>query len=126
MIILSVWILGALIGIAAAQKKGWSIVTGVLAGLFLGPLAFLLFFVSGVTHGDVSRKCPRCAEWIKADAVVCKHCGGEIGATPTATPPPPPAPPPPRRRNGPSPLTTFLTWLVAGLGLVTVGLLLTR
>jgi hypothetical protein len=68
-------ILGALIGVAAAQKRGFSVVGGVLGGLMLGPLAFLLFFVSGVTSADASnKKCLACAEWIKGEATVCKHC----------------------------------------------------
>ena len=78
LILLSSCLFGGLVGYAAADKRGFSRVAGVLAGVFFGPFAFLLFFVSGLTRGDASRKCPRCAEWIKAEAVVCKHCGGEI------------------------------------------------
>jgi hypothetical protein len=71
-----VWaLLGALIGIAAAQKKGFSVAVGFLAGLLLGPLAFLIFFVSGITKDDRRKKCPHCAEFIRFEASVCKHCG---------------------------------------------------
>jgi hypothetical protein len=65
---------GALIGIAAAQRRGFSMIGGVIGGLLLGPLAFLMFFVSGVSSSDKNRKCPYCAEFIKAEATVCKHC----------------------------------------------------
>ena len=44
-----------LIGVAAAQKKGFSIAAGILGGLLLGPLAFLMFFVSGVSPLLVQR-----------------------------------------------------------------------
>ncbi len=79
-------LIGALIGAYAAQKKGFSVVGGVIGGLLLGPLAFLLFFVSGlVSSNEAQRKCPFCAEWVKPEAVVCKHCGKElppaVGAT---------------------------------------------
>jgi len=77
---------GALLGVAAAQKKGFSMAGGIIGGLLLGPLAFLLFFVSGITGSDTQRKCPHCAEFIKAEATVCKHCGREAAARPTVRP----------------------------------------
>lgn len=76
--VLAFWLLGALIGVAAAQKKGFSMVAGVLGGLLLGPFAFLMFFVSGISAEDRNRKCPYCAEFVKADASVCKHCHRDL------------------------------------------------
>lgn len=69
---------GALIGIAAAQRKGFHIAIGIIGGLMLGPLAFLMFLTSGVVGGDTTRKCPHCAEFVKADAKVCKHCHRDL------------------------------------------------
>jgi hypothetical protein len=69
---------GALIGVAAAQRKGFSVAAGILGGLLLGPLAFLMFFISGVSKTDQNRKCPQCAEFVKADAKICKHCRSEL------------------------------------------------
>lgn len=84
---------GALIGAAAAQRKGFSMVGGVIGGLLLGPLAFLMFFISGVSGSDRNKKCPHCAEWIKVEATVCKHCHRAVAATagarPVAVRPPP-------------------------------------
>jgi len=71
-------LIGALIGVAAAQKKGFSMVGGVLGGLLLGPLAFLMFFITGVSSGEANKKCPYCAEWVKKEAMVCKHCTRDI------------------------------------------------
>ena len=71
-------LLGALIGAYAAQCKGFSVIGGLLGGALLGPLAFLMFFVSGVSSGDQQRKCPFCAEWVKPEAKVCKHCHKEL------------------------------------------------
>lgn len=72
-------LLGAAIGYAAAQKRGFSTVGGVIGGILLGPLAFLLFAVSGIASAsERGKKCPHCAEWVKAEAVACKHCGRDI------------------------------------------------
>jgi len=72
-------LLGALIGFYAAQKKGFSAVGGVIGGLLLGPFAFLLFFVSGImSANEQQRKCPFCAEWIRPEATVCKHCHKDV------------------------------------------------
>jgi hypothetical protein len=72
-------LLGALIGISAAQRRGFHVAAGVIGGLLLGPLAFLMYFVSGVAGRDsANRKCPFCAEWIKLEATVCKHCHREV------------------------------------------------
>lgn len=79
-------LLGALIGISAAQRRGFNVAAGALGGALLGPLAFLLYFVSGITRADVGRKkCPYCAEWVKGEAVVCRHCGRDLQSI---TPPP--------------------------------------
>jgi len=45
-------VLGALIGVAAAQRNGFNVVGGVLGGLLLGPLAVLMFFVSGIASRE--------------------------------------------------------------------------
>jgi hypothetical protein len=73
-------IIGALVGAYAAQKKGFSIVAGLLGGALLGPFALLMFAVSGVSSGDKRRKCPSCAEFVKLEAKVCRHCGKDIPA----------------------------------------------
>jgi hypothetical protein len=79
------WLLvGALVGYLASQRRGFSGVAGVLGGMLLGPLAFLMFFVSSVSRGDATRECPHCAERIKPQAKVCKHCGRDVSAPSTA------------------------------------------
>ena len=86
MLTISWLIIGVLLGIAAAQKRGFSVLAGALGGLLLGPLAVLLFLVSGVARSDRTRKCPYCAELVKAEAIVCKHCGRDL-VVETAPPP---------------------------------------
>ena len=68
------WMLfGALIGISAANRRGFSVAGGIIGGLLLGPLAVLMFFASGDR-----RKCPHCAEWIKKKAKVCPYCRNDV------------------------------------------------
>jgi hypothetical protein len=79
------WILlGALLGVLAAQKRGFNVVGAALGGALLGPLAFLMFFMSGLVSSDKRKKCPFCAEFVKQEAIVCPHCQREIGNIPTA------------------------------------------
>ncbi|MEX2272575.1 MAG: DUF3862 domain-containing protein [Vicinamibacterales bacterium] len=86
--LLLLWgLLGAAIGVYAAQKKGFSTVGGAIGGWLLGPLAFLLFFVSGIVSSkEQQRKCPFCAEWIRPEATVCRHCHKEVPPLTTAAP----------------------------------------
>lgn len=63
-----------------------TIATGiVLGGLFF--LISILFLSSGVralaggkmVDHSQDKKCPHCAEYVKREAVVCKHCGRDLG-----------------------------------------------
>lgn len=64
------WLLfGMLIGAHAATKRGFSVITGLLVGMLLGLFAPLMYLAA--PHG---RKCPYCAEWVKKEASVCRHC----------------------------------------------------
>jgi len=68
------WILfGALIGISAAQRRGFGTASGVIGGILLGPLAVLMYLVSSDRY-----KCPECAEWVKVAAKICPHCKSRL------------------------------------------------
>ena len=75
-------LLGALIGIGAGMKRGFNLAGAAIGGALLGPLAFLMFFMSGlVSRSEKQVKCPFCAEFIRPEAVVCKHCHRDLPGT---------------------------------------------
>ena len=92
MVFVVFWIICGGIAAMIASSKGGSGLLGFFAGLLLGPIGIIVAFFMGnekqaeanrIASGD-SKKCPRCAELVKADALVCKHCGNEFAAPGTA------------------------------------------
>lgn len=76
----------------SVHERGW---TGFLLGFFLAPIGLVIAWVmrsnlaeaarrtekSAERRGDAARderRCPFCAEWILAQARVCKHCGRDV------------------------------------------------
>lgn len=73
------WVLiGGAVGLAAAQRGGYSSVKGVVVGALLGPLSILMFAIGGEKR--TFRLCPMCRELVKMDAKRCKHCHAELPA----------------------------------------------
>ena len=72
-----VWIgFGAAVGRLAAQRRGFSPVTGVVAGLVLGPFALALFYIPlSISMTGRQQTCPYCAGRVATDRRVCRHCG---------------------------------------------------
>ena len=68
--------LGSPLGYVAAQRRGFSPIAGVVAGLVLGPLAVALFYIPlGIADAKHQKKCPYCPGRVASDARVCLHCG---------------------------------------------------
>jgi len=59
-----------------AQTKGKSFGAWYVYGLFLLPITF----VHSLILDRDDRKCPHCAELVKLEATVCKHCGNALEA----------------------------------------------
>lgn len=80
------WLLLSICAGMVARNKGRSFFGFFLLSLLLSPLIGIIFALvmsknqkkldeTALQHGH--KKCPKCAEIIKAEAVVCKHCGNE-------------------------------------------------
>lgn len=57
----------------------------IIGGAISGLLGLGMIFAGGGTTGP-TRTCPKCAEEVRAAAVVCKHCGGDLAPLPSDKP----------------------------------------
>ena len=74
------WMLLATLAGAIAQHKGRSGFAIFLTSLLLSPLvgatvAFLMRWGDHYHGNEAYRQCQACAEHIKKEATICKHCG---------------------------------------------------
>ena len=82
-----IFILLALIGLIPAfiaKNKGLSFPLWWLYGALLFPIATVHALMTTPTNQGIdvqnknagNKKCPSCAEWVRAEATLCKHCNG--------------------------------------------------
>ena len=94
--LVSIWVFSGLLGAMIGSGKGKA-GQGFLLGLLLGVIGLIIIAVisptpeaqahrnaqvasagAALTGASPTRPCPWCAEPIKPQAVVCKHCGREV------------------------------------------------
>jgi len=93
MVFVIFWIICGAVAATIASSKGGSALIGFIVGVLLGPLGIIIAFFLGnekaaaqsqIQSGE-RKKCPRCAELVQPDALVCKHCGHEFATPPIPT-----------------------------------------
>lgn len=82
-----VWFICGFICSVIAGAKGRSAGAFFFMGLLLGPLGIILALVTAKNERQIEkewvesgemRKCPFCAELVKAEAIKCKHCQSDL------------------------------------------------
>lgn len=78
-----------------AQRKGFDRATNTVLAVFFSPLLMFLIVASrsarpaavelAAIQSGSARKCPSCAELVKAEAVKCRYCGSELTPVPRET-----------------------------------------
>ena len=88
-VIVVIWAVCGLIAGAIASGKGRSGCGGFAIGFLLGPLGIIWALVMSKDEAKVEdkavksgkmKKCPACAELVKAEAAKCRHCGEDLNA----------------------------------------------
>jgi hypothetical protein len=79
--LLLLWVASLIAATAVAKGRDW-VSFFVLSLLFPIVMWIVVSVISGdptrVKNGEATKTCPRCAELVKREATLCKHCGSDL------------------------------------------------
>ena len=79
LLIVIVWLITGVIGASLAKNKGRSpVIWFLLCAFFWLALLIIILLPPAKEVTGKFRECPSCREFVKWDAIICKHCKSEI------------------------------------------------
>jgi hypothetical protein len=69
------WLVMMIVTGALASRRGRSVIGWLLLALIFTPVVLLILLV---LPDRTLKTCPDCAEEVKRDALICRHCGYEF------------------------------------------------